>query len=210
MDTTIAAYLVPTSSGAEYALASSRPDARRAILSGLLRGAASRPVPLGKLAELAGITDRKEAGGLLFRMQREGWLSGDVEPLRLPNTPLAEAVPGFLSTLSTLGMAVLADGDGMCFGYAGLERGTAEKIAAFSAGLYPITRRFENDLGSDAFLHHNLITTQNARQEVRFSVRALHVGRHLFHLTLAGAPAPGGDAFVQLAATLSHRYLGEY
>jgi hypothetical protein len=209
MDNTVNAYLVPTVSGTEFAVASGAADARRAILLGLLRGAASRPVPLARLAELAEIPDRKSVGALLFKMQREGWLSGDVDPLRFPDNALAEALPPLLATLSLHGKAVLADNNGLCIAFAGFERPVADELAALGAGLFPLTRRFQRDLGAAIPLARATWSLQDGDCEVRLSVRPLHIGRHLFHLIQAGTPVTGSDAFLHLVALLSRRYLGE-
>lgn len=209
MDNAASAYLVPTCSGAEFAVASAAADARRAILSGLLRGAAGRPVPLARLAELAGMPDRKSVGTLLFKMQREGWLSGDVEPLRPPVDALADALPPLLAALSPHGRAVLAEGSGLCFASSGFVHPLDQQLAALAAGLYPLTRRCERDLGATLPLAQPRWHLQDGAREAHLSVRTLHVGRHLFHLVLAGTPVADSVAFVHLVALLSRRYLGE-
>jgi hypothetical protein len=209
MDTAISAYLVPTAAGARFAVAAARQDARRTILLGLLRGAASRPVPLTRLAELAGMPDRKAVGGLLFKMQRAGWLSGDVEPMRLPRAPLAEALPALLAALAPCGRAVLAAHDGLCVAWTGFERTAADRLAAVSAGLFPIARNFEERHDAETGAPPASWTLCDTEREARLTIRPLYIGPRPFHLALAGGPDTDDDAFVQLIALLSRRYLGE-
>jgi hypothetical protein len=205
---TIPAYLVPTPAGARYVLNGCDPDARRLVLSALLRGGSSRPMPLAMLAEISGLPDRKSLGTVLFQLQRANWLTGDVEPLVVDREPLGEVVPPLLQALSVSGRGVLADDNGLCYAYAGCSRDDADRLAAFSTGLYPLWRLYQElpelsdprDSSSWA-----LVTGDGA---TRFTICPLSVGEHRLHLTLAGIASLDNPAFVKLAALLLRRYVG--
>lgn len=202
------AYLVPTPAGARFAIASLESDPRRAVLRALLRGGSSRPMPLAMLAEISGVADRKALGTILYQLQRHNWISGDVEPLTVAREPLEAAVPPLLAALSSTGHGLIADDQGLCFAFAGYGRAEAERLAAFSTGLYPLWRLYrENDRltaphGSTAWA----VLTDAA--EIRLTVCPLHAGDVVFHLTLAGTVNMDSPAMVQLAALLLRRYAG--
>jgi hypothetical protein len=202
----VQAYLVPTPAGTWHAVATDEPDSQRQVLWGLLRGAASRPVPLAKLVEWTGLPDRKAIRTLLFKMQREGWLSGDVEPLALPSGPLAQSLTELLTMFSDCGRSLLGNDDGLCMAVAGFEHAEAERLAALSAGLYPLYRqhrRHGNDAGTI------LSWTLSDDEGGAVAVRSLHLGGRVFHLVVGGVPVWNAEAIVPCAALLSRRYLGE-
>jgi hypothetical protein len=207
MSDPVNAYLVPTPAGAAFALASRLHDPRRNVLSGLLRGAASRPTPLALLTDLAAVPDRKSLGVLLYKMQRDGWLSGDVEPLLLPDAPLNESLPLLLGKLSATGKAVLSDESGICFAFSGYSAEDAARLAAFSAGLRPMAIRYSGDQDGDAVIIR-VSAQPGDSEESALSVFSLHIGKYTFILTLAGTAHAGSVAFVHMAGLLSRRYLG--
>jgi hypothetical protein len=205
----IRAFVVPNAAGVEFAVASDQNDPRRSIMWGLLRGAASRPTPLALLGELTGLPDRKALGTLLYRMQRDGWVQGDVEPLTLPPAPLDTAVTQLLAELSSEGAAVLSDSLGLCFAYSGLMRADADDLAALGASLHPLARRCRTGAPPDA----GAATTWGLLKPegtIGFTLRPLHVGRHLFHLIVGGTANLRSQSFVRLVALLSRRYLGAF
>ncbi|NIR60300.1 MAG: roadblock/LC7 domain-containing protein [Gammaproteobacteria bacterium] len=203
----IPVFLVPTPDGARYALASGARDARRGVLLGLLRGGAQRPVPLGEVAEWADLPDRRSAGALVFKMQREALISGETQPLSLPASPRRASVSRSLAELAGDGAAVLGEGDGLCLAHSGLSRPDAERIAALSAALYPLYRRQRwSATGDDAFvLSQWRLVADDGRTLV---VRHLRLGRHLFHLAAVASDERGDVSLVRLAALMSRWCLG--
>lgn len=206
---TIPAYLVPTPAGARFVLGTRETDSRRLVLSALLRGGSSRPMPLAMLAEISGVADRKALGAILYRLQRDQWITGDVEPLTVAREPLGEAVPPLLQVLSESGHGVLADGSGLCYAYSGYSRDDADRLAAFSSGLYPLWRLYrelpESALRQDA----SAWTLVNCAGVTQLTICPVFVGDQLLHLTLAGKTNLESSAFVKLAALLLRRYVGQ-
>jgi len=208
METIVHTFLVPSAAGAWFASASTDADPRRTILWALLRGAASEPSPLTRLAELAGLPDRKAAGSLVFKMQREGWLGSEEEPFRFDDGPLDETLATLLPALSTEGCAVLADAAGLTIASTGFPPDVVRRLSAHGAGLLPYIAHLEKD----APLNNAPATLAllDSHSGIRIAVRPLCFGRHRFHLTLAGAPAANGEAVVRLVALLGRRYLGQH
>jgi hypothetical protein len=204
---TIPAYLVPTPVGARYVLGGRDADPRRLVLSALLRGGSSRPMPLTMLAGISGLPDRKALGAVLFQLQRDHWLTGDVEPLTVAREPLGEVVPPLLHALSSNGHGVLADDNGLCYAYSGYTREEADRLAAFSTGLYPLWRLYRElpEIVSQPLSAWNLVTGDG---ETRLTVCPVFVGDQVLHMTLAGQIQFDSPAFVKLAALLLRRYVG--
>jgi len=205
---TIPAYLVPTPAGARFVLGTREIDSRRLVLSALLRGGSSRPMPLAMLAEISGVADRKALGAILYRLQRDNWLTGDVEPLTVAREPLGEAVPPLLQVLSESGHGVLADGSGLCYAYSGYSREDADRLAAFSTGLYPLWRLYRELPQAELCQDASAWTLVNCSGATQLTICPVFVGDQLLHLTLAGKTHLESPAFVKLAALLLRRYVG--
>jgi hypothetical protein len=206
----IRAYLVPSGAGAEFAAASHRRDARRGILWGLLRGAAGRPVPLTQLADWTGIDDRREIRTLLFRMQREGWLNGDVEPFTIPPGAYDDALAAMLQAVAGGGAAVLANAWGLTVAYAGCAQEQAQRLALAAASLSPLIRTTGHDATESALAQ--IVQSVRDRDGEEFTIRPLYVQQMGFFLATPRVPAGPVDdraaAFVRLMALLGRRYLG--
>lgn len=205
---TIPAYLVPTPAGARFVLGAREPDPRRLVLGALLRGGSSRPMPLAMLAEISAVPDRKALGAILYRLQRDNWLTGDIEPLTVAREPLGEAVPPLLRMLSESGKGVLADDSGLCYAYSGYSRDDADRLAAFSTGLYPLWCLYHGQPEVSTQPETSVWSLVTGRGETRLTVCPVFVGEQLLHLTLAGATNLDSPAFVKLAALLLRRYVG--
>jgi len=204
----IPAYLVPTPAGACYTLISREPDPRRLVMSALLRGGSSRPMPLALLADIANLPDRKALGAVLFQLQRDNWLSGDVEPLTVAREPLGEVVPPLLEALSSRGQGVLADDNGFCYAFSGYSRDDADRLAAFSTGLFPLWRLYHELPDDTAGADPTAWALISGQGDARYTIFPLFVGEHVLHLTLAGTLNLESPALIKLAALLLRRYVG--
>ncbi len=205
---TIPAYLVPTPTGARFVLSGRDQDPRRLVLGALLRGGSSRPMPLAMLADISGLADRKALGTVLYQLQRDNFLTGDIEPLTVSREPLGEAVPPLLQALSDTGRGVLADDNGLCYAYSGCSRNDADRLAAFSTSLYPLWRLYRELPEDAAPLEPSAWALINGRSETRLTVFPVFVGEQLLHMTLAGSATLDSPAYVKLAALLLRRYVG--
>lgn len=206
----IRAHLVPSGAGAEFAAASHRRDVRRGILWGLLRRAAGRPVPLGQLAEWTGIHDRREIRTLLFRLQREGLLNGDVEPFTIPAGAYDDVLTAMLQAVAGGGTAVLANAWGLTVAYTGCSHEQAQRLALAAASLSPLVRTTGHDATESALAQ--IVQSVRDRDGEEFAIRPLYVQQMGFFLVIPRVPAGKADdrsaAFVRLMALLGRRYLG--
>ncbi len=206
----IRAYLVPSGAGAEFACASNRRDPRRSILWGLLRGAAGRPVPFAHLAEWTGISERREIHTLLFRLQREGWLNGDVTPFTMPDAPLDDTLALTLGEISGGCAAVLANAWGLPLAHAVCAREKARRLSLAAATLSPLVRTTGRDATEAALVQ--IVQSIRDRDGDEFEVRPIYLETMSFFLVLPRDLARDeerSNAFARLMALLSRRYLGE-
>lgn len=207
MDAAVRATLVPTPAGAQHAASTATQDPQRAILIGLLRGAARAPVSLSALTAWTGLTDKKALLGLLFKMQRDGLVSAETPPLAFAAEPLGDALPPLLRALSDHGRALLADDAGFCLACCGYERDAADALAAIGAE----ASRFYASCACNAQAGTLTGPWVSVSDGVGAAVAAapLHLAAHRFHLVIAGAPRVQRDEFVRLTAELARYSLGE-
>jgi hypothetical protein len=200
-------YLIPRPRGVALAMRALANDVRRRLVLALLRGDVNIPVQLAEIGRLAGLSDARSVGALLFQLQREEWLDGDVEPLRLPSAPLAEALPALLGQLSTGRCAVLSTAEGLVCARVGFEGRSAERIAALSAGLGPLLDRAAREaLATTTEREPHAWGVFGLSNQLRLTTMPLKLGRHCFSLAVGDEPKLESTALVQLAALLSRRY----
>ncbi len=208
MDNIVHTFVVPTPVGAAHAVATPLPNPRRAVILGLLQGGASQPVPLARLAELAGLANRKAAGAELFKLQRRGWLSGELEPFAPPTEPPGLSLPALLALLSDCGKGMLADEHGLCIAATGYPDARARRMCALAASAYPLQEGFRGEL-EDADTMPMTMVLEGVDPEHTITTRTFYLGRRRFHLLVAGPNQIESPAFVRLIAVLARRYLGE-
>jgi hypothetical protein len=200
MDAAVRTTLVPTAAGARFAVSSAEQDPRRAILIGLLRGAARAPVALRALTAWTGLTDKKVLLGLLFKMQRDGLVNADASPLAFVEQPLEHALPPMLRAISDEERALLADDAGFCVACAGYERRAADALAAVAAEASRFYLSCVRNVEAGTIAGSWVFMSEGAGAAI--AVAPLHIGQHLFHVVIAGAPRIESSAFVRLTAEL--------
>lgn len=208
MDNIVHTFVVPTPIGTAHAVATPMPNPRRAVILGLLQGGASQPVPLARLAELAGLADRKAAGAELFKLQRRGWLSGELEPFAPPTEPLQQSLPALLTLLSDHDKGLLADENGLCIAATGYADAQARRMCALAASSYSVQERFREELEEADAMPLTMIL-EGIDPEHAITTKTFYVGRRRFHLLVTGDNKIESPAFVRLIAVLARRYLGE-
>lgn len=201
-------YLIPRPRGVVQAMRTHADDPRRRLVLALLRGGTDAPMQLGELGRAAGLPDARAVGALLFRLQREEWIDGGIEPLPLPDAPLAAVLPALLAQLSTGGRAVLSTADGLVYARVGLEKRDADDLAVLGAALHTLRRRAARDslASGDAPFAWGLIDPSD---RARLVIMPLYFGRRCLQLALGAEPRLETEAFVQLVALLSRRYEGD-
>ncbi len=206
-DAAVRTTLVTTPAGARYAVSSSEADPQRAILLGLLRGAARGPVAMSALTAWTGLTDKKALLGLLFKMQRDGLVSAEGAPPAFADQVLGDALPPLLRALSLEERALLADDAGLCIACAGYERAAADGLAAVAAEASRFYLSCARNTEAGTVIGPWIFVSDG--QGSTIAVAPLHIGAHLFHIVIAGAAQTDSDAFVRLAAELARYCLGD-
>lgn len=198
-------YLVPTTDGAGYVVASPQLNQRKKLLLCLLKGNDSQQPLMEHLMSTVELPDRKALGSLLFKMQREGWLTGDNNPIRLSQEPLSQSLAPLLESLSSMGKGVLADQLGCCIASTGYNKLEADKLAAFTAELYPANKRYSPDPGNKNPDGSTGLELSLKYDATSLFIRHLHIGARVFHLALAGEIRHAGNNFVNLVTRLVRR-----
>jgi hypothetical protein len=199
-------YLVPTAAGARFAAASNAADPRRAVLRSLLRDTSGRPLPLDELVAIAKDDDRRAVVQMLFRLQRDGWLSSSDEPLANTTLSFDDALADFLGRLAGSGQALLARDNGMCVAYKGWSRDVAERLAALAAMLVQTRTPTWIDPGDD----HDNTSCQLAGRwgTVEATFIPLVFGAFKFILATGTEPRMDSADLAMLIALLGRRYFG--
>jgi hypothetical protein len=144
----------------------------------------------------------------LFRLQRDGWVSGELEPFAPPTEALQDSLPALLAELSECGRGILADEHGLCISSTGYQPEQARKLSALAQILYPAQQKVGSTLTETEGAPSRMLI-QGADPEQSLSIRPLHLGQRRFHLLLAGTNPSESPVFVRLIAVLARRYLGE-
>lgn len=121
-----------TPAGAYYAVSSQAPSASRTLLYGLLRASTTETVSTEKLLAWADTNDINTALNLLYRLQRLEFLYGDEQPAGEEFNMTDEQLPELLEQLSSVGKALLADGNGLYFANAGFHHEAAEEAGVMA------------------------------------------------------------------------------
>lgn len=122
-----------TPAGAYYAVSSQAPSASRTLLYGLLRASTTETVSTEKLLAWADTNDINTALNLLYRLQRLEFLYGDEQPAGEEFNMTDEQLPELLEQLSSVGKALLADGNGLYFANAGFHHEAAEEVGVMAS-----------------------------------------------------------------------------
>jgi hypothetical protein len=201
----VRAFLVPTAAGAWFCTDSRQFEPQRAVLAGLLRGDGDK-LTLTRLASLTGVDNPKSLRALLFKMQRDGLVTADTEPLACPTTSLDQARAHLLPDLSNTGRCVLADAAGLCVVYAGFDRPAAECCAAVAVESYRAYHRYQSDLARALGEAPHAWSTVGSTPDSSLLVTHLYIGECIFYLIVSGAPRLESLAAVGLIALLNREY----
>lgn len=199
----VQAILIPTPAGAWYALAPGAPDPRRSVLRHLLRNGARRAPSLEELCEWTQCPDSREARMLLFRMQRDGWLSGDVEPLPERRDAVGDRLAMLLEALSDRKQALLADDAGLCVAATGMEEAMAERLASLAPVMQELCRPFAIDGTQEGQASY---VSGGSASSPGWTLNVLDLGRLRLFLTVCGPSQRECEAVVELGALLLRRY----
>ena len=195
-----------TPAGAYYAVSSQAPSASRTLLYGLLRASTTETVSTEKLLAWADTNDINTALNLLYRLQRLEFLYGDEQPAGEEFNMTDEQLPELLEQLSSVGKALLADGNGLYFANAGFHHEAAEEVGVMASEVAALGERHQLLVKNNLNIHHNAWGICDPSGQTELTFFPLYAGRTKLNLIVAGTPDLNKEAFVSLIKVLCNRY----
>ena len=195
-----------TPAGAYYAVSSQAPSASRTLLYGLLRASTTETVSTEKLLAWADTNDINTALNLLYRLQRLEFLYGDKQPAGEEFNMTDEQLPELLEQLSSVGKALLADGNGLYFANAGFHHEAAEEVGVMASEVAALGERHQLLVKNNLNIHHNAWGICDPSGQTELTFFPLYAGRTKLNLVVAGTPDLNKEAFVSLIKVLCNRY----
>ncbi len=195
-----------TPAGAYYAVSSQAPSASRTLLYGLLRASTMETVSTEKLLAWADTNDINTALNLLYRLQRLEFLYGDEQPAGEEFNMTDEQLPELLEQLSSVGKALLADGNGLYFANAGFHHEAAEEVGVMASEVAALGERHQLLVKNNLNIHHNAWGICDPSGQTELTFFPLYAGRTKLNLVVAGTPDLNKEAFVSLIKVLCNRY----
>lgn len=195
-----------TPAGAYYVVSSQAPSASRTLLYGLLRASTTETVSTEKLLAWADTNDINTALNLLYRLQRLEFLYGDEQPAGEEFNMTDEQLPELLEQLSSVGKALLADGNGLYFANAGFHHEAAEEVGVMASEVAALGKRHQLLVNNNLNIHHNAWGICDPSGQTELTFFPLYAGRTKLNLVVAGTPDLNKEAFVSLIKVLCNRY----
>lgn len=195
-----------TPAGVYYAVSSQAPSASRTLLYGLLRASTTETVSTEKLLAWADTNDINTALNLLYRLQRLEFLYGDEQPAGEEFNMTDEQLPELLEQLSSVGKALLADGNGLYFANAGFHHEAAEEVGVMASEVAALGERHQLLVKNNLNIHHNAWGICDPSGQTELTFFPLYAGRTKLNLVVAGTPDLNKEAFVSLIKVLCNRY----
>ena len=195
-----------TPAGAYYSVSSQAPSASRTLLYGLLRASTTETVSTEKLLAWADTNDVSTALNLLYRLQRLEFLYGDEQPAGEEFNMTDEQLPELLEQLSSVGKALLADGNGLYFANAGFHHEAAEEVGVMASEVAALGERHQLLVKNNLNIHHNAWGICDPSGQTELTFFPLYAGRTKLNLVVAGTPDLNKEAFVSLIKVLCSRY----
>jgi hypothetical protein len=201
-------YLHPTPGGAYHAVTTEAHTPTRQLIRALLQMESSPALTLAGLKDWSALEDSEKACAALHRAQEAKWLQGLQMPLKCPDQPLSEILPGLLSQLSSQAKVLLADGQGFYLATHGFPHEVAEELSALSADLANLHERRSGLLLNNMGLNSSAWSIVDSAGNSKVGFWPLYLGKERFVLVAAGMPRFNHPDFVTLVWILSRRYAG--
>lgn len=201
-------YLLPTPSGAYYAVASNEEDKARKFLRKLLQQPRTPELSVTQLQTLNEMEDAEKALELLHHCQKLGWVQGVDAVIESPDGALEEILPGLLKPVSETGKVLLADDQGFYLVSQGFAHETAEELSALSAEIATVHKRRSGLLRNNLGISSHAWSIVNAHGNSQIGFWPVFIGENRFVIAIEGIPHFNRAEFVYLTWTLSIRYSG--
>ncbi|MGF1642549.1 MAG: roadblock/LC7 domain-containing protein [Thiotrichales bacterium] len=199
-------FLQPTSAGAFYAVTGDEPEPLRRLLLALLAEAATPRVDLPKLCYWLGVADDQQALHLLHQAQTLAWVQGYREPRNIVEAGIGRQLQDPLRRLSSVGKALLVDGNGFPLARHGLDDATVDALSALSADLAAVQTRHAARLKQCLKMPTQGWGALDAFGSSRIAVWPLFVGARRLLLVVLGEPRLSQPEFITLVWMLINRY----
>ncbi len=202
-------YLLPTPSGAYYAVASNEEDKARKFLRNLLQRTETPELTVDSLQKLSNGDDAEKALELLHHCQKLGWAQGVDQPMKSPAGALEDILPDLLKPVSETGKVLLADDQGFYLVTEGFAHETAEELSALSAEIATVHKRRSGLLRNNLGISSHAWSIVNAYGNSQIGFWPIFVGDHRFVIIIEGLPHFNRAELVNLIWALSIRYSGQ-
>ncbi|WP_031433288.1 hypothetical protein [Methylomarinum vadi] len=202
-------FLLPTPSGAYYAIASNEEDKARKFIRKLLQQGKTPELTVEQLQILNEGEDEAKSLEMLHHCQKLGWVQGVDEVLESPQGALEEILPDLLKQVSEIGKVLLADDQGFYLVSQGFAHETAEELSALSAELATVHKRRSGLLRNNLGISSHAWSIVNAYGNSQIGFWPVFIGEHRFVITIEGIPHFNRAEFVNLIWALSIRYSGK-
>ncbi len=199
-------FIYPTPSGVYYTVSTKEIDKPKALLRSLLCRQATPELSDETLLSLVGETDKQKVLEVLSRCRKLGWVQGLKKPLRYPEGPLSDILPGLLGALSESGKVLLADQQGFYLCSQGFPHEVAEELSALSAEIATVHERRSGLLLNNLRLASHAWSIVDAYGNSRIGFWPLFIGESRFVLIMSGMPHFNQPEFVSLVWALTVRY----
>ncbi len=201
-------YLLPTPSGAYYAIASKEEDKARRFLRKLLHQSKTPKLTEEKLLTLNETDDAEKAFELLHHCQKLGWVQGSDQLIESPSGALEDILPNLLKEVSETGKVLLADDQGFYLVSEGFAHETAEELSALSAEIATVHNRRSGLLRNNLGISSHAWSIVNARGNSQIGFWPVFIGDNRFVIVIEGPPHFNRAEFVNLIWVLNIRYSG--
>ncbi|MCX7097576.1 MAG: hypothetical protein NTV43_06675 [Methylococcales bacterium] len=199
-------FLYPTPAGAYYAVSSEENDKPRQFLRKLLQQPQTPALTVENLKRLMDQDDTTKCFELLHQCQKLRWIQGLDEVLDYPDGTLENILPGFLSTMSENGKALLADKQGFYLASFGFPHEVAEELSALSADIATVHDRRTGLLRNNLALASHAWSVVDVFGNSLVGFWPLFIAKNRFVIAISGIPHFNQPEFVSLVWALNIRY----
>ncbi len=199
-------FLLPTPSGAYYAVSTEKMDKTRRFLNNLFIQPVTPKLTVEQMIALSGGEDEDKALELLRHCQKLGWVQGIDKALSAPKNSLEDILPDLLKNISETGKVLLADDQGFYLACSGFTHETAEELSALSAELGIVHKRRSGLLFNNLGLGSQAWSIVDAFGNSQIGFWPIFIGKHRFVIAISGIPHFNQKQFIDLIWALSMSY----
>lgn len=203
----MADYLIPTDSGARYAVAAAQLNPLRALLYAMIQSPSITTSDLQQFIDDHLLDSRKAVAAVLYKLQRLGLISSEESPIELPQADAIGGLEQYLGQISSEGRALLADRNGFVMASHGFKNEVARELAAAGTDMTPMGERISGEMEQDENAEQEIWELSVNRKGDKITFMRLYIGPLPFLVVIGGQLDTKPNVFLQLMAILIHRYI---